>query len=169
MAGDASTALLEAMAAGTVNGSSMPGLLAQLGESDPRLAAVGQILARRRAEQEAAAAEEADRAADASTVPAPDSTDAKRAAIRHLRGIVSDMYQELEALRFRNDQLAAALGACNLCWGEDTGCAACGGRGRPGHHPPDRRLFARFVAPAARRLQPRATAPAAPINARTNG
>jgi hypothetical protein len=68
---------------------------------------------------------------------------------------VRDLCAELEELRERNDVLAAALGACHLCWGEDPGCPACGGLGRPGAAPPDRQLFARLVAPAVQAAQPR--------------
>jgi citrate lyase beta subunit len=44
--------------------------------------------------------------------------------------------------------LAAALGACGLCWGEDDLCPSCRGRGRPGMVRPDLELRTRlFGAP----------------------
>jgi len=44
--------------------------------------------------------------------------------------------------------LAAALGACGLCWGEDDFCPSCRGRGRPGMVRPDLELRARLLGPA---------------------
>jgi hypothetical protein len=66
---------------------------------------------------------------------------------------------EVQALRARNDVLAAALGACHLCWGEDFGCGSCRGRGSPGARRPEPVSFRRYVTPALRRLQ---EAPATP-------
>lgn len=48
--------------------------------------------------------------------------------------------------------LAAALGACPACWGEVPDCPLCGGRGAPGHRPPEEASFVHFVMPAVRRL-----------------
>jgi hypothetical protein len=62
---------------------------------------------------------------------------------------------ELEELRRRNDQLAAALGACYLCWGEDPACPICGGLGAAGAAAPDPRYFALYVVPALNRLRRR--------------
>ena len=65
---------------------------------------------------------------------------------RRLRG-------ELEGLREWNETLAAALGACPRCWGENIRCAGCQGRGSPGTEAPDRQLFATFVLPAVQRVR----------------
>jgi len=59
--------------------------------------------------------------------------------------------EELDALREMNDTLAAALGACPLCWGGEPACA-CRGRGRAGARPPDPELFDELVMPAVRRV-----------------
>ena len=61
--------------------------------------------------------------------------------------------EELEQLRHRNDQLAAALGACYLCWGEDPVCPICEGAGVPGASPPRPRYFAVYVLPVLNRLR----------------
>ncbi len=53
----------------------------------------------------------------------------------------------------RNVLLSAALGACD-CWGEDAGCAVCGGKGAAGWVPPDPELYAEYVTPAIRRTAP---------------
>jgi hypothetical protein len=58
---------------------------------------------------------------------------------------------EVEQLRRRSDTLAAALGACYLCWGRDAACVQCLGAGRPGWNEPDETLFRRLVYPAIRR------------------
>lgn len=64
-----------------------------------------------------------------------------------------DAGAELERLRNRNELVAAALGACDRCFGDDDSCPVCGGEGRPGWEPPDRRLFAEIVGPALERLR----------------
>lgn len=74
-------------------------------------------------------------------------------AIAELREQVENMFAELKALRDRNDVLAAALGACCLCWGEDAHCRICRGRGSPGFSVPDETFFAEFVLPAIHTLR----------------
>ena len=67
---------------------------------------------------------------------------------------------ELAALRQVNATLAAALGACPLCWGDDE-CDACEGGGRPGYVRPDPELFDELVVPAIARMR-RTARPARP-------
>jgi hypothetical protein len=69
---------------------------------------------------------------------------------------------ELDRLRQRNDALAAALGACHLCFGEDAWCPRCGGRGRPASRRPDPAAFDRYVRPLLAKLQARDPARATP-------
>jgi hypothetical protein len=76
-------------------------------------------------------------------------------AILELRRHAESMFAELKVLRERSDLLAAALGACCLCWGEDTACRICRGRGRPGFAMPDEDLFEKFVLPAGKLLRAR--------------
>ncbi|MDP1913224.1 hypothetical protein [Brevundimonas sp.] len=61
-------------------------------------------------------------------------------------------WRELRDLRQLNDTLAGALGACRVCWGGDTSCDVCDGRGRAGFAKPDLELFDELVAPALRRV-----------------
>ena len=68
--------------------------------------------------------------------------------IGHLQSQMKELQAELEYLRERNDMLALALGACYLCWGEDSDCPACQGKGSPGSIPPEKRVFKRWIAPA---------------------
>jgi len=64
-----------------------------------------------------------------------------------------ELLAEVQALRLRCDTAAAALGACSLCWGAETTCRVCRGRGRPGFAIPDKELFNELVVPAVRMVQ----------------
>jgi hypothetical protein len=48
-------------------------------------------------------------------------------------------------------RVAAIVGACRLCLGEDPACAECLGDGRPGWHPPNRAALLRWIDPPLRR------------------
>lgn len=67
--------------------------------------------------------------------------------------IDEELYEELESLRYVNDTLAAALGACGVCWGGNDNCPECEGYGIAGSESPDPRLFKRLIAPALKRVQ----------------
>lgn len=73
--------------------------------------------------------------------------------VQELEEILSKVYAELEVLRARNDALAAALGACSLCFGDDPLCDRCFGRGMPGSLPPKPKAFRKYVLPAFRRAE----------------
>jgi hypothetical protein len=75
------------------------------------------------------------------------------AALSELRQYMKGMFAEIKLLRERNDALAAALGACCLCWGQDLECRSCRGRGGPGFCIPDEALFEEFVLPAIQTLR----------------
>lgn len=72
---------------------------------------------------------------------------------RELRDTMNRLYAELEALRTRNDALAAGVGACYLCFGDDPLCEECGGRGVPGSLAPEPAAFRKYVHPALHRAQ----------------
>lgn len=100
--------------------------------------------------------------AEATTVEAvePDAAGADRVRL-------STAATELADLREVNDTVAAALGACRVCWGGDGACGECGGRGAPGSRRPDPVLFERLVVPAVRRLRtPKRAEPAWPRRSR---
>ncbi|MCI0394336.1 MAG: hypothetical protein L0332_07030 [Chloroflexi bacterium] len=120
-------------------------MLAQMVAADPRLQWVHQYLAQR----QAANAQEAHNL----SAFARESDDSQLRAVRQLRQQMKALMLELQELRERNDSLAAALGACYLCWGEDPECSYCAGRGRPGYAAPDKALFMAWVAPAGRALK----------------
>lgn len=81
----------------------------------------------------------------------------RRRAMQRLRARFEDMQQQIEEMQWQieemeahNDELAAALGACYLCWGEDLKCPECQGKGKPGSVAPDRALFKEWVLPAVK-------------------
>jgi uncharacterized protein YciW len=63
----------------------------------------------------------------------------------------SAMSPALEQVRARNRRLARALGACD-CFGEDSACGQCGGRGSPGWRLPDRQEFEATVRPTLQKI-----------------
>jgi hypothetical protein len=150
MSADPYSMLLESYASGSAGGVGVEQLLAQMGETDPRVSLVTKYLASRREAEEAEAEVSATAEAEREAAEAE-----KQAALRSLQRMARSMYAELEELRGRNDMLAAALGACYLCWGENVSCEVCGGAGAPGSAPPDGEMFAALVVPVLRRMQRR--------------
>ena len=140
MNSDATSLLLEKLTANPGTSPSMSEMLAQLGESDPRMALLAKYFAQRESVQE----DDDDE---------PSEAEKKRESMAHLQRIMKRLYRELEDLRERNDSLAAALGACYLCWGEAPGCEFCAGAGTPGSNAPDEILLSHYVTPAIRRLR----------------
>lgn len=80
---------------------------------------------------------------------------------------LAELESEVVTLRDQADLLAAALGACSLCWGHDARCRACRGRGSPGFAVPDEEAFNELVLPAVRTMRRQVTSPrshtAAPV------
>jgi hypothetical protein len=139
-------------------------LLTRLGNSNP---AVASLLQQVKAQQQQAGAAPADvidveavptHAAspeEAETVGETESSgcveepdDPSASEIHDLQRRADLMCAELKLVRERNDLLAAALGACCLCWGQDLSCRSCRGRGGPGFCIPDEELFEEHVVPA---------------------
>lgn len=74
-------------------------------------------------------------------------------AIAELGDTARRLFAEREALRRRLEDVAAALGACPVCLGEDLLCPTCHGAGEPGARAPDPVAFRRFVVPALDRAR----------------
>lgn len=72
----------------------------------------------------------------------------------------------LTVLQRRDVAIAAALGGCAECWGEQADCPQCKGLGRPGWATPDQAAFATWVSPALRAM---AQAGSTPIDQGKNG
>jgi hypothetical protein len=83
--------------------------------------------------------------------PGPDAAPPRDARADRVRERVREMRAELSILRRRNADLAAALGACQMCWGVDDRCPDCAGAGAPGWSKPDPDLYDDLVAPAIER------------------
>lgn len=139
-----------------VAGQPMTDMLAQLGDTDdPRLRLVAAYLAQQTADQEEAIVVDTEwedvtaehRQAQAELLVEQSDL------IHQLQDQMEMMADELHDLRRRNDRLAAALGACKWCWGEDEGCRHCHGRDSPGSYAPHPQLFHELVMPAVRRLK----------------
>jgi len=71
--------------------------------------------------------------------PDPPAPSVRVELARAARGLAAVRQQRDAALELVG-QLAARLGSCPRCWGTDARCETCGGRGSPGHFPPDPHL-----------------------------
>ncbi len=114
--------------------------------ADPRVRLLAQMWAQNREEDEP----EAESAAPAK---AETGTSEQTRRLARLRRKLKILSQETVWLQDLNEALAAALGACPLCWGEDEDCDECDGDGVSGWDEPDAELFAEFVAPAIQRVR----------------
>jgi hypothetical protein len=116
---------------------------------DPASADVVEAL-RRRAARDAARGAEVEPEVD----ELHDDTDegvVPPAAAAEVIDVLERLHAEVRELRARSARLAAALGACPRCFGDDDACPTCHGRGAPGARVPHPRLFDEIVRPAVRR------------------
>jgi hypothetical protein len=154
--------LLSGMGAGASGGAlpSAQELLGQLESTDPTVGLIAKYLAARQvsgsenfSEEEAIEVEGKAVYAEEEQRVAVEEFERLAQVVQRLQRQVTKLCAELDQLREVNDALAAALGACYLCWGKDAGCPVCHGTGHPGSAMPDKRLFAQFVVPTLRTLQ----------------
>lgn len=144
-----SQSILERLARGDSSQATAGDLFAQLVEDDPRLSLLARWLQQREAAEAARSA--------AVEKPVPEQNELELGELHaEIEDLSRSMVSELEVLRSRNDMLAAALGACHLCWGEDAVCPYCGGIGAVGTFVIDRAIFAQVVEPALQQLGSRA-------------
>ena len=73
-------------------------------------------------------------------------------AMEALEAVGAQLLAENRALQMRLDSLAAALGACPACFGEDLLCETCRGEGAPGSRLPQAAEFHHYVRPAVDRV-----------------
>jgi hypothetical protein len=130
-------------------------LFAQLGSGNPLLSALGKHFV---AGQNNGSAQVIDVESEADRGQATGHDDESQEensseVANELREDLRKLSAELKVLRDRNDLLAAALGACCLCWGQDPDCRFCRGRGRPGFAAPDEAHIGEFVLPAIHMLR----------------
>ena len=70
--------------------------------------------------------------------------DAAEARLTKMTRIARQLHDAGRLAARRLSELAAALGACGLCWGDDPACRGCHGRGRPGMVRPDPEMRAQL-------------------------
>jgi len=148
------SALIGAISGGA--GDPLSLIMSQIGAQapdNPVMAVLSRLLDQRRAVADEAASQARDAAAADAAAEAERELEERERALQALRETVEKAYAELEALRARNDALAAALGACYLCFGTDPQCEVCRGRGRPGSRPPEPVAYRRYVLPAMQRVR----------------
>jgi hypothetical protein len=139
------------------SGLNIEELLAQQAKTNPMVA----MFAKHMAEQKTIAAERENlpvieveaSEVDAEVEEIQEQEENSAAALSELRQYMKGMFAEIKLLRERNDALAAATGACCLCWGQNLECRSCRGRGGPGFCMPDESLFEEFVLPAIHTLR----------------
>lgn len=132
---------------------------AQAGDN-PQAAQILQLLKQRRQEQNSESLEdevelpsEGETYSEYDTLAENVPRGGTEAQNQEMEDTVNSVYAELETLRTRNNALAAALGACYICFGDDPFCKKCGGRGVPGSLPPKPAAFRKYVLPAFRRAK----------------
>jgi hypothetical protein len=139
MSQDISGQLLSRLNSGEPAGTVVREMLSQWAESNPSLALLARYFEMREARaRELAALEAFEEPATAAAVPMNETIEA-----------------ELAELRINNDRLAAALGACYLCWGTRIECPNCEGRGSTGWADPDKAMFSELIRPALVRISMR--------------
>lgn len=132
--------------AGAAAPPSMETLLGDFVRQNPGMAWLPQLLAAQR-QSSAAPALPADTRQDEIDALQLELAQAQQQATR-LQRLARRMAGELDDTRSLLSDLAAAFGACGLCWGEDERCPSCRGRGSAGRFPPDPEMRSRFIADA---------------------
>jgi hypothetical protein len=133
----------------------MDGFLADFTRQNPELAWFAQLVAMQRQAAVLASAEPPElEAARAEVVNLAEHLRHSEARADKLQRHARRLAEELDAALDRLSDLAAVLGACGLCWGEDRECRSCRGRGKPGMFAPEpatrSRFFAEAVEPAVK-------------------
>jgi hypothetical protein len=148
-------ALLQTISSGATDPTSL--VLSQLGglaQDNPGLAMLLGLLGRHTSGKEAEARPKEDD--EDAQLAAQRAESAQRETARHLSELketIKDLYAELKILRERNDRVAAAVGACYVCFGSDPFCEECGGRGSPGSRLSEPAAYREYVLPAVLRVQ----------------
>jgi hypothetical protein len=144
---DVSASLMQGLGAGM---SIQDVLLSQIDTTNPTMAMVARLISERAASsgQEQPEPEEDEQ----EEVPKYRLKRLLRVA-RQLHREAESLRTEVEELQLRNDTLAAALGACYLCWGEYPTCEVCAGKGVPGHFSVSIQAFDEFIVPAIRSVK----------------
>ncbi len=119
-------------------------MMDQLGQSNPQMAMLVQMMQARTAAV-SNAVDTLDRDTTDALAVRLARTEEQLAATRANAARILASYR---AAKLRLADLAAALGACGLCWGEDGECPSCRGRGHIGMIRPDQEIRARLLGPS---------------------
>jgi hypothetical protein len=123
-------------------------------QGDPRAQLLLRILDRQQHEREARERElEADVQAEPSAAPPEDAPPELIEDVRNVQEAVDALYEERDRLAARVAALAAAIGACRVCFGEDAMCERCLGHGVSGWRRPEPLAFRRYILPAYQRAR----------------
>lgn len=130
-------------------------LKAQLESQDnPRAAAILRLLEQRRLQEEATLNRMQEEAStEGEGAAAVDASAAVQEDLQNVQQAVDAIYVELDVLRARSAALAAAVGACPVCFGDDPLCGTCHGLGSPGSRRPEPAAFRKYVTPAFARAR----------------
>lgn len=109
-------------------------VLQDLAGDDPRMAMLLQMMQRQRGE---ASNDDRSDERDELIAELSERLDAAEARLTKMTRIARGLQEARAGLQTRLGYLAAALGACGLCWGEDAECPGCRGRGTVGMVRPD--------------------------------
>lgn len=74
-------------------------------------------------------------------------------AVAELAATAERLFAERQEARARIEAVAAAIGACAVCFGENLLCETCHGAGSPGGRAPASAEFNRYVLPAVERVR----------------
>lgn len=128
----------------------MDGFLADFARQNPELAWFAQLVAMQRQAAASASSQAPELEAARAEIDAL-SEQLRQSEVRadKFQRLANRLGDELDAAQDRLADLAAVLGACGLCWGEDRECRSCRGRGKPGMFAPEPATRSRFFAEAA--------------------
>jgi hypothetical protein len=150
-------------------GAAMPdtsAMLASFVQQNPQLAWLPQLMAAQR-QASAMAASVAEPVHDDQCLQLQQALAQTEARLERVMRSHRRLAGELDAAQSLLSDLAAAFGACGLCWGEDPGCPSCRGRGKPGRFAADPELAQRFgLAAEVPATVPRPTASLGPTERR---
>lgn len=127
----------------------MDGFLTDFARQNPDLAWFAQLVAMQRQAQVQSEPPELE-AARAEITALVEQLHLSETRVERMQRHARRLAEELDVAQERLSDLAAILGACGLCWGEDRGCRSCRGRGKPGMFAPEPATRSRFFAEATK-------------------
>lgn len=144
---DITSSLMQGMEAGL---SIQDVLLSQMDTSNPAMALLTRMIAERSVDSASRSEIEPDEDEEVENELSQARLKRLSAAYRQLQHEAERLRNEVEELQLRNDTVAAALGACYLCWGEYPMCEVCNGNGVAGYFPVHVQPFNELILPAIR-------------------